>query len=369
MNILVLTPDRVGSSLLQRVLTVYMNNSNDVPKPVVNVHELCNGLEEYYSDEYDETLLADGGEDNRWQTLLDIKERLSKVPHHSIVCRLAHYHILRRNDPVHEQMNLYDYLNENFFIIGCRRKSIFEYALSWGIISSSKRLNAYTPQQKFDHWSSPYKNPISIPKENLIKSLDAYDAYIKWADTYFHINKYYTYEDDMPNIESFIHTLECFNNINLPKWEDIYGMNFQDWNKCHRLVSDIGLTQETKYIEDSSSYEKSLPSTIVDVIERLPLSEQKFVIENQENYFKSYKDIQQMVDDKILVQGIPIKLQTLIEKKLMIKNFNECAIIYNEWAEQKGYDVIKDNDEIIQQATSELKHWYQEIPNNLLSDK
>jgi len=368
MNILVLTPDRVGSSLLQRVLTVYMNNSNDVPKPVVNVHELCNGIKEYHSDDYNEILLAEGGMDERWQSLSLITDKLKKVPHHSIVCRLAHYHIVRRNDSMYEQLNLYEYLNDNYFIIACRRNSVFEYALSWGIQSYSKKLNAYTAQEKIEKFGSIYKNPITIPKENMLKALNAYDAYIKWADTHFHTNRYYVYEEDMPQIETFVHGLECFNDKQIPKWEDIYGMKFQDWNKCHRLVSDIGITQETKLLEDSSSYEKHLPSTIVEIISKLPKQEQEFVKKHQKEYFESQQNIKKMVEDKILVQGIPIKLQTLVEKKLMISNFNECAMIYNEWAAENGYDVIKDNQEIIDSARDELKLWYQELPSNLLGN-
>ena len=42
MNFLVLTPDGVGSTYLQRALTVYLNASG---KEYYNSHELLNGLE------------------------------------------------------------------------------------------------------------------------------------------------------------------------------------------------------------------------------------------------------------------------------------------------------------------------------------
>ena len=50
MNILILTPDRVGSTLLQRVITIHMNNMkhDKITSPVVNLHELTNGIENYY---------------------------------------------------------------------------------------------------------------------------------------------------------------------------------------------------------------------------------------------------------------------------------------------------------------------------------
>ena len=49
MNVLILTPDRVGSTLLQRVLTIYMLRK-EFDRPVINLHELTNGLIKYYND-------------------------------------------------------------------------------------------------------------------------------------------------------------------------------------------------------------------------------------------------------------------------------------------------------------------------------
>lgn len=59
--------------------------------------------------------------------------------------------------------------------------------------------------------------------------------------------------------------------------------------------------------------------------------------------------------------GVPIKLQTLVEKKMIIKNFNECALIYNQWADDNGFPIITGNDEIISQAYNELKNWYSDV--------
>ena len=48
MNVLILTPDRVGSTLLQRLITVYMLRKG-FDEPVINLHELTNGLHKYYN--------------------------------------------------------------------------------------------------------------------------------------------------------------------------------------------------------------------------------------------------------------------------------------------------------------------------------
>ena len=63
MNILILTPDSVGSTLLQRVLTIYMQ-FQQFDKPVINLHELSNGLTKYYSPEFNRELL--GKKNDKW---------------------------------------------------------------------------------------------------------------------------------------------------------------------------------------------------------------------------------------------------------------------------------------------------------------
>jgi hypothetical protein len=51
MNVLILTPDAVGSTLLQRMLAIYMQ-FHEFDRPVINLHELTNGLAKYYSPEF-----------------------------------------------------------------------------------------------------------------------------------------------------------------------------------------------------------------------------------------------------------------------------------------------------------------------------
>jgi len=365
MNILVLTPDRVGSTLLQRVLTVHMTGSkrNEVTHPVINVHEITNGLAYYHSNVFNQMVLGEGNRDDESQTLGDIVSQLDKV-NHSIIGRLAHYHIVRRDDPKHQQLNLYKYINDNFFIIGCRRNSVFEHALSWGIQSSSKKLNVYNHKDKIEIYADLYKNKISIPPKGFINYLNAYKKYIEWSDTHFNVNQYFVYEEHMPSIDKFVDNLDCFNNVEVAKWHDMFGMSWTDWNKCHRLLSDLGgMTHDIKLLEHSDDVE---PLSIRNLVKQLPVSEQKFIAKHGDQYYKSSKSIEKLVDEKILVSGIPIKLQTLVEKRMIVENFNECAILYNEWATDNGFDIIKNSDEIINQAKAELEYWYENIPKNLL---
>ena len=57
MNVLILTPDAVGSTLLQRLITIYMQ-FHQYDKPVINLHELTNGLTRYFNNHFDQDVLG-----------------------------------------------------------------------------------------------------------------------------------------------------------------------------------------------------------------------------------------------------------------------------------------------------------------------
>jgi hypothetical protein len=59
MNVLILTPDRVGSTLLQRLITIYMQ-FHEYDRPVINLHELTNGIIKYYSPVFNDEVLGKG---------------------------------------------------------------------------------------------------------------------------------------------------------------------------------------------------------------------------------------------------------------------------------------------------------------------
>ena len=50
---------------------------------------------------------------------------------------------------------------------------------------------------------------------------------------------------------------------------------------------------------------------------------------------------------------------------MVVENFNECARVYNDWADKNSYPVINGNKDIIDQAYNELKHWYEEVPASI----
>jgi hypothetical protein len=118
-----------------------------------------------------------------------------------------------------------------------------------------------------------------------------------------------------------------FTGQNKLGWNDVYGMEFSDWNRCHYYHSNIGSIamnkQDIKLLENKTSS--------ADLINYLPPEQKAFVNHHLENYYKTNTSIQRMQELGIIVSSVPIKKQTLAEKRFMIKNFDQCLGIYNEW--------------------------------------
>jgi hypothetical protein len=375
MNTIILTPDRVGSTLLQRVLTIHMASLN-LDKVAINLHELSNGLEYYFSEVFNQFVLGKpgtgigGGAAAEWgydQTLPEVVELLDKVDHYKI-SRLAHYHLVRRGDSIADQTALYKYINDNFYIISCQRKNVFENALSWGINSYTKELNVYSHVEKIQKYKDLYKNKCTVAPQTLIKHLDAYRDYIEWSKVHFNVNDFFIYEDHATKIEEFISNLDLMSGHKTNSWESMFGLEWNKWNKCHRLMSDLAFTGSNIKLLEHQEGNESQMLTLFNVTQTLPAVEQQFLQENIGKYVKSIKSMDELVENKVLVTGVPIKLQTLAEKKLLINNFNELLDVYNEWAAKNNYAHIT-GEQLSTESMGELSNWYDDLPNfnNLLN--
>ena len=367
MNVLVLTPDRVGSTLLQRLLTVYMA-AHEFDKPVINLHELTNGLHLYYSDVFNKEVLGKPQLKNDWgyhQSLKEIVDLLDQADHYK-TSRLAHYHIKNRQDNISDQVSFYKYLNDNFFIISARRSNLFEHAISWGITLSSKKLNVFTHNEKVDTFYDIYKNGITIDPITIEKYLTDYKNYLKWCDDHFRVNSYFNYEKDLKDLESYILNLDVFTNKTKRTWNDIFSIGWNDWNKCHKLISDIGSVDTRLLVDNSSRPSDNIEEMNVMLQTNLSTIDQQYLLANEKNYTAVYQGIQQLVTQGVLITGIPIKLQTLAEKRKIIKNFNQCIEVYNKWVEENQLGEQYSDTDIKLIANDESVRWYNEVPKNLL---
>lgn len=365
MNVLVLTPDRVGSTLLQRLITIYMN-AHEYDKPVINLHELTNGLESYFNPIYNRKILSKPRV-KQWgyhQSLETIVNLLTNADHYK-TARVARYHLNNRNDPLEDRIQFYNYLNENFYIISARRENLFEHAISWCIVKVSKKLNVFTHDEKIDTFFNIYKNGITIDRSILENNLYEYKNYLKWCDDHFQIARYFEYEKDLPNIEKYIMSLDIWPNDTKKTWNQIFGIEWTDWNKCHKLISDLGSVTDVKLLE-AASQNTSTAVTIKKLETGLSLADQTFLADHGTKYKAAYKGIEELVQVGALVTGVPIKLQTLAEKRKLIKNFDECVEWYNIWVDKNGIGKKYTNDELIKISNNEVTRWYHDVPKHLL---
>lgn len=370
MNVLVLTPDRVGSSLLQKVITMTMLMYH-YDKPVINLHELTNGIVKYYSDKYQQDVLGkpDKFSWGYYQKLEEVVNLLDSANHYK-VSRLAQYHILNRQDSLQDQLSFYEYINKNFYLISARRENLFEHALSWCIVAFTKSLNIFTHEEKIEIFQQLYKKKITIDTEIFRTYLDKYVTYLKWINDHFRINSIFHYEKDMIDLEGYVNKLDIFPADQLlTNWQEGYGISWTKWNHCHYLISDTSgfsksISNQSQLKQLAPPENKDLPlrsMNIEKLMTRNSLStdHQNFLQENIDPYFNVYLKINQLVMDRTIISGVPIKLQTLGEKAVLVKNFQECVDTYNDWSSKQNGNYQKFSlEDLGHLAFNEIKNWY-----------
>jgi hypothetical protein len=237
-----------------------------------------------------------------------------------------------------------------------------------------------------------YQSAIPLDTTVFVNQLHAYQRYIKWSEQHFNISSYFNYEKDVPELEKFILNLPVFSKcIEKITWDKNFGIDFNDFNRTHYALSDIGgLNFSNQYNNktDLIEYQKdALPEwpavTTLDDLNNLPTEiKQKFQLSryrnsnwkvsflNQEKqthvascfnaYQTAQETINQMINLGILVSGPPIKKQTLADKKKIIKNFDQCIEIYNQWAIENP-DIAKElsSDNLGIQNKCEETFWNQ----------
>jgi DNA mismatch repair ATPase MutL len=63
----------------------------------------------------------------------------------------------------------------------------------------------------------------------------------------------------------------------------------------------------------------------------------EFLDTNLPIYRNTSMQLESLITDGFLVTSIPIKLQSLREKKDIVKNFNQCIVWYNEWVDKNQF--------------------------------
>ena len=303
MNYLVLTPDGVGSTILQRLITMtlYLENHN-----VQNTHELTTGIE------LDNGIAVKNPNLKYSQSLGEIANILhGSQAQTTLVSRLAKYHMDNREDPANDRQDFYKLLNGHFEKkIMCVRENIFEYAMSWSIRAQSDVLNVYNKEDR-----DKVSQVSEVDEKYFIQKCQQYVKYTEWVGHNFPNVETVSYENIVKDSDAVMQKLTGHRNT------------FTD--KIGLPLSSL-LSNEYNFLKNRS--ERTLTN------------------EQLKPLVKYRRVCNEMLDKKIIVTA-PLKNTTLTDKKNQIKNFDACL--------DKFYTFAK-NHNWIDQSNATYDFWNEE---------
>ena len=291
-NYLILTPDGVGSTYLQRALTVYLQCAD---LDYWNAHELLNGL-----DTIDGNLCR--SRPHEYSQPIEYICNLLLVTGNFLVCRIAQYRIKERLKQREENYaDLYKECNRKFMtIIFCARDP-FEYALSWSIRKRSDVANVYSISKRIDIHGVGVKEPIDL--NHFQNKLDQYAEYEYWAEDNFNITKKVNYDDLHNNVDVAMKDITGLDH-NIVK--DKTGISLQDYSRYRYLVSMYKQTKDTQYFFNG-----------INVIDEM---------------CNLHGMIERLCYTLKLPTTMPIKMNTMANKRSRVTNFDQAVETYNNWA-------------------------------------
>lgn len=294
MNVLILTPDGVGSTILQRLLTMtlYLEKIK-----VINTHELTNGLC------LKKGILAKDFNLKYSQKLEEIIELIKKSDKDTqIVSRLAKYHLDTRQDSIQSQKKFFNFLNSFYEKkIMCIRNNVFEYALSWSIRERSGVLNVYDRKDK-----RLVMEVSEVDEDYFLKKCNEYVNYVYWIQDNFPKVEQVSYEDMITNPDSIIEKIIGY--------KDTFNKNFD---------TDLSLILKMEY----------------DFFNALITENNKefSYTKKEKKALMLYKRLSNTLIDKKIIIGHPIKNTTLEDKKKQIKNFDRCLNKFYSFAKNHNW--------------------------------
>ena len=323
MNFLVLTPDGVGSTYLQRALTVYLNSSGS---DYYNTHELLNGLELTEDNALCKIMMS------YTQSIEEIVELIQKNQV-NIISRLAQYHVEHRlagkwvtrkrvideapNPEISERNKLEDYSifydtcrNSYDKLIYCTRDP-FEYALSWCIRSMTGKLNVYSIKERVETHGEDSSYDIDL--DFFLSKLDQYKRYIYWVKDNFPNAVEVQYDDIHQDIDTVLSNISGKDYRMFDTWD----FSLQDYSTMIYKVSKV-YNKNVHYSDNLLEYQSLLVS--------------------QKKLFRS---------------GMPIKMNTLRDKSKSVTNFMSSLDTYNKWATSSNEYPELSEDQILNKIERE----------------
>jgi len=306
MNYLILTPDGVGSTILQRLITITLYLEK---VPVMNTHELTNGLVLKNGIATKDFTL------NYTQSLDQITDILRTSANETIlVGRLTKYHIDSRKDSIKDQKNFFNFLNQFYNKkIMCVRENLFEYAMSWSIRDKSGVTNVYNREDR-----KKVLQVSHVDEDYFLQKCKEYVAYYSWVEKYFTNLEIVSYESILKNGDLILEKLTGYKNT---------------------FTNNFGISLSSILKKEYDLF----GSLVKNSGNELSKQEKKSLIK--------YKQLSQDLMKRNIILGTPIKNTTLKDKMHQIKNFNQCL--------DKFYSFAK-NYNWIDQSTATYDFWNEE---------
>ena len=311
-NYLILTPDGVGSTYLQRALTVYLHSAG---LDYWNTHELLNGLGLSEGNLYKDFSLEYS------QTLPELCGLLESTSN-SLVSRIAQYHIIARLEEKKENyQQLYDICNKKFDKIFYCTRDPFEYALSWSIRRNTKTLNVYSVKERISVHGEDIKQTLDLRYFN--GKLKQYSNYEYWAEDNFNITRAVNYDDNHRDVDSMMKELTGLDH----NVENRFGISLQDYSTVRYMTSMYMQTKDKKYVCNRDQAAGAV---------------------------KLKQFIQSLLPNK-LPNEIPVKMNTMKDKQKRVINFDEAAEVYNKWTTTTNSHMPISQEDIAQRIATESK--------------
>jgi hypothetical protein len=288
MNILILTPDAAGGSILQRIITLilYYKDEN-----VSNCREITEGIClknnrvcKDHSAGYEQTI----------DSIIDVLKK-SKT---SLISRLSKYHLDNREEKEDSCKKLYNFLNEyNNIKLVCLRKNIFEYALTWGIREKTSGLGTTYYKKEIKE----FDEIKTINIDYFLKKCKDYVEYVKWTNIFFptHIKVFYedfVTEPDISIKNLFKIDVDFFKNKFGNSLKEIFKIEYK-W--VHNLQTNINKEQIKSLIK--------------------------------------YRMATELLRKKDITSVSPFKNKTLEDKKRIVKNYDECKKTFYNFAREHNW--------------------------------
>ena len=333
MNYLVLTPDGVGSTYLQRALTIYLNSSG---LEYYNTHELLNGLSlDSDNNLYKERKGRIAEERNIVGYSQSLEEIINLIEKNegNVVSRIAQYHVedrlagewpywisgmsdkgnmaLAERNKHEDYTKFYDTCRNNYDKIFYCTRDPFEYALSWGIRIITGKLNVYSLKERIETHGENVTYDVDL--DFITTKLDQYVRYIYWVKDNFKDAVEIKYDDLHTNIDLVLSNITGLDY----RMSDTWDISLQDYSTLLYKMSMI-YNPALEYSDKLIEYQKIL--------------------------------VQQR---KLFRPGITIKMTTLRDKRKRVTNFLSCLETYNKWAKNSNEHTELNVEQILDKIQKE----------------